>query len=54
MRKYAPHTDYEEDRPREYDAWELEYTYRHKGRTLKALGWKLVENNPVRAVVELR
>lgn len=42
-----------EDRPHEYDAWELEYTHQRKGRDIdKLLSVKVLENNGVRAVVE--
>ncbi len=43
-----------EDRPRDYDAWELEYTYHNKSKEISApLSIKAIENNPVRAIVEM-
>lgn len=43
-----------EDRPREYDAWELEYTHRRKGISLNADECSVIENNSVRAVIEFK
>ena len=44
-----------EDRPRNYDAWELEYSHRRKGWGIGApTAVTVVENNPLRAVVEFR
>ena len=44
-----------EDRPRNYDAWELEYSHRRKGWGIGApTAVTVVENNALRAVVEFR
>lgn len=43
-----------EDRPREYDAWELEYTHKRKGYTLSMSECSVLENNAVRAVIEFK
>ncbi len=44
-----------EDRPREYDAWELEYSHQRKGWDITGpASVRIVENSPLRAVAEFR